>query len=658
MGTFFQTLSPDQWFEISFILLMIVILWCGNSKKLIRRFSLQARLRISGVFLFCLGIFGFLFNRQLTDFEFFSNFEDTMSINIFLYEGVIFGLLLMLLVFIKSIIFHQQTQYTTTVFRLLLIAFLLKLTTFVSAPFSINYDVEPFFSSDALFDVLFGITVVIFYFIGLRCKWIHSLNKSQKFSTFFWGIVFASFAFPLLFKLMNGLEGYSLIMSQFLRGVIQFVVIYSGLCLLSLLVFLPSAGFLDKKSKELKMLQQLSNALSTILNEEKLFDEAVKLCSHMVEAQYVWLEIKEGQEFRLESVYGIKENEIRGLPLSCVEKLRHLILNHEMTLFIPDLNIDRALKSIRKWLPRSGALLGSKIGNPEDPQYLLYAVHRNRFGFTDSQARMLQTMGEQISGALDNSRLLSQTIEQKVYKEELKMAHEAQMRLLPKFFPDLPGAKLNGFCSTANDIGGDFYDVIQVDDDRIDILIGDVSGKGADAAFYMAELKGMLQPLAMHHQYPKDILAELNQILYTHFEANTFVTMIYASYSIKSKKLRFVRAGHPPMILVRNNKNQSFMTKGLGLGLVSNDPFENQIEQKIIQLKKKDCVFLYTDGLIEARDTEDDEYGEERLNQLFLSVSEQNIQDPLVLIRSRINVFTEGSPQTDDITVLLLNIQG
>ncbi len=520
MGVFLQTLSHEQGIELACIFIAVVMLWFGNSKRLIRHFSLLSRIRFLGVLLFLLSLFGLLFTKKLNAFEFFMPADQIIKINLYLYECILFILFIALLFVLKSIVFHQQTQYTMTVFRLLLIAVLLKLFGSFGLPLSVDYTVSPFFEPGIAFDFLFGFIIVLFYFIGFRCKWIHLLNKNQKFSTFFWGLVLCIFSFPVLWRLIQGMQNHSLIMSQFLGSIMQVIIIYSILCLLSLMLFLPSAGFLDKKTKELKILQQLSNTLSTILDEEKLFNEAVKLCSHMVEAQYVWLEKRlQSDTFILQSVYGIQDNEIRGLPNSCVQKMRQMILNQETTLFIQDLSVDRVLKSIRKWLPKGGALLGTKIGTAHAPEYLLYAVHRNRFGFTDNHVRLLQMLGEQISGALDNSRLLSQTIEQQVYKEELKMAHEAQMRLLPKTFPELPGARINGFCSTANDIGGDFYDVIPINEDRIDIIIGDVSGKGADAAFYMAELKGMIQPLAMHHPYPKEILVELNQILYMHFEA-------------------------------------------------------------------------------------------------------------------------------------------
>jgi len=287
---------------------------------------------------------------------------------------------------------------------------------------------------------------------------------------------------------------------------------------------------------------------------------------------------------------------------------------------------------------------------------ILYAATRESFGFVEDVRALFQTFADQVAVALENANLLQVTIDQEVYLEELRVAHEAQMRLLPQQMPDIDGIELDAFCATANEIGGDFYDLIPVGEDRLDIVIGDVSGKGASAAFYMAELKGVTQALAPHFSFPKNLLIEVNGFVQNHFEANTFVTMVYAIFLYQKRQLRVVRAGHPPSGLVRKNRVTWMETKGLGLGLAPNALFKKTLEEKVINLKKGDTVFFYTDGLSEARNVQGEEYGEEVLTETLLDLHGQGAGDILQAIRGRVDTFSEGVPRHDDVTLVALKV--
>jgi serine phosphatase RsbU (regulator of sigma subunit) len=222
--------------------------------------------------------------------------------------------------------------------------------------------------------------------------------------------------------------------------------------------------------------------------------------------------------------------------------------------------------------------------------------------------------------------------------------------------PSVRGFDIDGLCVTANEIGGDFYDVIPVRSGRVDLVIGDVSGKGAAAAFYMAEFKGVIQTLVSHFDSPKDILTEMNSFLRKQCDQDMFLTMVYAILHPSRRTVRFARAGHCPVGLIRGRKLSWLEPKGLGLGLVPDRLFRSQLAETRLTLKPEDVLFFYTDGLTEARNPVREEFGEERLAHLLAEAQPSTAQNLVRTVADRVDAFTENEPRHDDITMLALRM--
>ncbi len=166
--------------------------------------------------------------------------------------------------------------------------------------------------------------------------------------------------------------------------------------------------------------------------------------------------------------------------------------------------------------------------------------------------------------------LLRQSAEKERLEEELRIARSIQMSLLPKDRITIPGLSIAALCLPATEVGGDYYDFLPMDEDRVAMLIADVSGKGTSAALYMAELKGLMLSLAIIYDSSRKLLVEANKILSENLDSRSFITMAYAVIDMKNRTMTYARAGHSPIFQVSPNgkgdRARVLAPDGLGLG--------------------------------------------------------------------------------------------
>jgi serine phosphatase RsbU (regulator of sigma subunit) len=357
--------------------------------------------------------------------------------------------------------------------------------------------------------------------------------------------------------------------------------------------------------------------------------------------------------FRPASIHRAHPDSPGMLPEAVRAAVRRVVLDRMRPVLMND-----AAKSLKGWkTPESfsGSLLAAPVAFQSKVIGVLTAMKSSPFGFVEESQGLFEAFAHQAAISLQNARLVELSISREKAEEELRLAHEAQMRLLPQAMPIVRGFELDGICITANEIGGDFYDVIASGRDRIDIIVGDVSGKGAAAAFIMAETKGALRTLAGRYGSPKEILAELNGFFREQGDPGLFLTMAYAILTPSRRRIRIARAGHCPIGLIRNGRPVWMEPKGIGLGLAEDKLFRSSLREKDIVLKPGDQLFFYTDGLVEARNANGEEFGEDRLTGLLAAVSGSASVSALVRsVTGRLETFTGGVARHDDVTVLAL----
>jgi sigma-B regulation protein RsbU (phosphoserine phosphatase) len=274
------------------------------------------------------------------------------------------------------------------------------------------------------------------------------------------------------------------------------------------------------------------------------------------------------------------------------------------------------------------------------------ASHPEVDAFCPEQLRLLQALSSHVAVAIQNARLFQQ--ERRERERMSREAHEAraiQQALLPRSSPYVPGFAISGLSVPAGAVGGDWYDFIPLDDGRWGLVLADVSGKGTAAALLMSATRGMLRSLAETNYGPREVLTRLNRLLVDDFPRGKYVTMIYAVLDPASRTLTFSNAGHLLPLLVDGTNVHCLSTdKGMPLGL----GFSSFSEVEV-QIPQGSRLVFYSDGITEAENTEDEEYGRERLENHVLR-PEASAESVLQDVRS----FANGAGLRDDATIIFV----
>jgi serine phosphatase RsbU (regulator of sigma subunit) len=288
---------------------------------------------------------------------------------------------------------------------------------------------------------------------------------------------------------------------------------------------------------------------------------------------------------------------------------------------------------------------------------ILYVTKDTEYGFFKDDVDVISAFADHATIAIENSRLINKSIERERLLREMLLAQEMQRKLLPQVLPQFDALELHAVSTPAFEVGGDYYDVLQLNDRLLGVVVGDVSGKGVSAAFYMSEVKGIFQALGRLYPSPRDFMIKANEALASSIDKHSFISLIYAVVDVTSGTLTLSRAGHCPMLHVSNGVASYIRPSGMGLGLSKDSTFADSIEECSITLCPGDVCVFYTDGVTEAR-RGDDEFGYERLRDAVLDSGSKSAmalkEDILGTVRSHV----DQQAYDDDLTLVVLKWHG
>ncbi|HKL16144.1 MAG TPA: PP2C family protein-serine/threonine phosphatase [Balneolaceae bacterium] len=241
-------------------------------------------------------------------------------------------------------------------------------------------------------------------------------------------------------------------------------------------------------------------------------------------------------------------------------------------------------------------------------------------------------------------------------KQELQIARSVQQSFLPGKMPNGHGFEIAAVCTPALETGGDYYDFIEMDNDKLAVTIGDVSGKGIEAAFYMTFTKGVLHALCDEIVSTSEMLTRINNLFLKNAKKGTFISLIFGIIDFKDSTFRFSRGGHNPLLLfcADTGKVKEYRPSGMGLGMASEELFRENINELSVQLNKGDILVMFTDGVVEATNTRGRFYGDARLQSILKRSSRLSAEKIIKALSVDLMKFGEGSVPHDDMTAIVI----
>ncbi len=289
---------------------------------------------------------------------------------------------------------------------------------------------------------------------------------------------------------------------------------------------------------------------------------------------------------------------------------------------------------------------------------------RSEEPYSRSDLQLLNSVAMQTSFALENSRLTKTVATEMAQREklnrEIEIAREVQERLFPQRLPVLAGIDYFGACRPALGVGGDYYDFLALPDGELGVAIGDVSGKGIAAALLMASLQASLRGQALVGQADlSQLMKNVNQLVYDATPVNRYATFFYGQYNRTTRLFRYVNAGHNPPAILRASQNGSahvirLETGGPVVGLFPAVPYQ----EGSLLLEPGDIFLGFTDGISEAMNRADEEWGEERLIPAAAAHGQKTAAEMIPLLMAEADRFVAGAPQHDDMTLVIVKMGG
>jgi len=537
---------------------------------------------------------------------------------------------------------HQQWRPLLIVLAISCISYLL------------HFSIPPF-----LVDVIILTGLLMELFLIFKIKWIAFLNFQSKWLSIFFlfiinlllgGMLQNVLSYDLPYLFVEPLRANSFFILIFI-----FILAYGVISIGGLLFNIPIASVTEQRAAEITSYQSINTSIMRKDEMEDTFKLLFRICYNDTKAHAGWLilERKDGEEDKTFYTNEIDKrivgdyNKVIGLDELLKDK-EALSKHHYFDKIAPKIN--QKYQSILVFpILTDDELLGTiclaKIGQESFDEY---------------QIQLARSYVDQATLSFENTNLLKKAIESERYKQELNIARRVQKQLIPQVFPTTPFFEMDGLSESAFEVGGDYCDFIEMEDGRLSLIVADVAGHGASAAFYMAQLKGIYQALAQFDLSVEDFIKYTNDALANCLERQVFITLTYALFDFERKTLVYARAGHTPLLYYNNEYDKaSFLEdEGMGLGILRNRSYNQYVRAYEQDFKEGDIFAFFTDGIVEGRNLKSrEDFGDERLRMCI----ENHADTPVTLLKNLIlqdfYSFIENTDRPDDHTLILVKIK-
>ncbi|MBI1787959.1 MAG: SpoIIE family protein phosphatase [Acidobacteria bacterium] len=405
--------------------------------------------------------------------------------------------------------------------------------------------------------------------------------------------------------------------------------------------------------REVHLIEQLSEQLAALLDFAAVGKTALDQARRLIAASNGGLLITEGPGSPLHSVASFGGDDAALSPTSrfaasIVERGAAEIVN--------------GFAAGSESSPRS--LIGAPLRAKQRTVGVIALANAAETPYSAADLKLLNTIALQTAAAIENSLLCAEMVgavrdreQLAAIQKELDTARTIQHSLVPRTFPPFPERAdfdIHAQMTSAKEVGGDFFDFFLIDDDRLGLVLGDVSGKGIPAALYMAVTRTQIKTTALQGMPPEECLLDVNRVLVRERVSAMFATCFYGILNTRNGQLHYCNAGHNPPYLLRASGavDPVPMTGGLPLGVFAKTTYAGDS----VQLAPGEAIFLYTDGVPEATNAALDDFTDERLAASLRDAASLACRDILDRVTRELLTFTAGAPQSDDITMLSIRM--
>ena len=406
--------------------------------------------------------------------------------------------------------------------------------------------------------------------------------------------------------------------------------------------------------KELSVLNDIATAVSSAHDLDQVIELIVHECvNHLnVEQGAIMLLDQTETDDKFHTIIREVETETDIVPYHFGVQLSGWMIKNQKPLLINDIASDDRFTNLSDGEFPINSILSAPLKTKGNLICVLNVFNKmSEDGFTPDDQRILSIIATQSAQVVENARLYDEEQSLKKIEEELNFATEIQKNLLPRSNPQLYGYDIYGKSISAKEVGGDYYDYITIDENNTVICLGDISGHGMPAAMLMANLQATLRGQAIFTSSAGECLTRANKLLYRSTDMQKYATFFYGILNTEESRFHFSNAGHNPPFLINPNKNVTRFTKG---GTVLGFMEDYQFEEDSVKLHSGDIIIIYSDGITEALNEEEEEFGEERL----LAVLKNNLKSTAeVLVENvfeAVNIFVDDGKQSDDITIVAI----
>lgn len=403
---------------------------------------------------------------------------------------------------------------------------------------------------------------------------------------------------------------------------------------------------LSRRLHLMHRLQAWTMQLSRVLDVQALFDMFLEMCCELAPAEAFRLYLYDAKCDRLDlAVQAEKgavpaEDRITFAMRAFHENAPRFVNRHGQELLEPEAPVEMAIPLIAG----EEALGVLWVGRPLQSEF-----------FDDESITILQTMAQHAATAIENVRLYAERTEKQRYEREMALAREIQLGMLPRVTPEIAGYEIAAMCRPAFEVGGDYYDYIEIPGGGWCVVTGDVSGKGVPAAMIVSIVRTLLHTCVQFEASLDQALRWINRHITPDLHNDMFVTLNAIGLGKNTPKITLYRAGHEPAVLIRSGGEiQSLAPSGTAMGLLDMDEFDRVLEPQSIQLDRGDTLLLYTDGVTEALNEQEEEFGTARLLGAIRRHAEISPADLVRAILAEVDSFVGRRAQSDDITLLAM----